>query len=81
LDAIGSADPANLIVADPRATAVDIARLRVTGANALAAETIAAAKSYRASVRVSTGNGHGHLADRVEQAGIDFAVWDTFEPS
>jgi len=31
-------------------------------------------------VRVSAGNATGHVADRVERAGVDFAVWDPFEP-
>lgn len=74
--AVGQPNPDRLLVADPRATAVDIARLRVTGANPLAAETVAAASQLGAVVRFSPGNGHGHVVDHVLNAGLDFEVWD-----
>src|SRR5690349_9818949 len=55
LSLVGNPNPASLVVADPRTTSVEIARVRVSGANALAAETIAAAVDYNAVVRVSDG--------------------------
>ena len=81
LDAIGSPNDEHLTVADPRASAVDIARVRVTGANSLAAETIAAAQHYEARIRVSVGNSTGHIADRVTRSGLDIAVWDPSSPT
>ena len=81
IEAIGSPNEEHLTVADPRDTAVDIARARVSGANSLAAETIAAAESYGAVVRVSVGNSTGHVSERVGRSGLDLAVWDPFPSS
>ncbi len=81
IEAVGSPKEQHLTIADPRATAVDIARARVSGTNSLAAETIAAAQSYGAVVRVSVGNSTGHVAERVGRAGLDLAVWDPFPSS
>lgn len=69
-------DPALLEVIDPRHLVWEVAALRVEhGANQLAAETIAAAHHLGAVVRVSEGNGHGHVRDKAEAAHIDFSVW------
>jgi hypothetical protein len=76
LAAVGQPNPDRLLITDPRTTAVDIARLRVAGANPLAAETIAAARHLGAVVRFSPGNGRGHVVDHVLTAGVDFEIWD-----
>ena len=80
LAASGAPDPALLLIADPRPLAVAIARLRVTGANPLAAELIATARSLDATVLLSQGNAHGHVADRVRAAGLSIEVWDIASP-
>ena len=80
LAAGGTPNPTLLVIADPRPLAVDIARLRVTGANPLAAELIATARSLDASVLLSGGNAHGHVADRVRAAGLGIEVWDIAPP-
>jgi len=81
LDAAGNPDPQLLTIADPRSTAIDIARMRVTGANPLAAETVAAAKRRSAVVRFSPRNSSGHVVDHVLASDIDFAIWSPVEPS
>lgn len=81
LEAGGHPDPALLTIADPRTTAIDIARMRVTGANPLAAETIAAATQLGAVVRFSPRNSTGHVVDHVVATPIDFAIWDPIEPT
>jgi hypothetical protein len=81
LEAGGDPDPALLTITDPRATAIDIARIRVAGANPLAAETIAAANQLGAIVRFSPRNGAGHVADHVVASGLDFAIWDPVAPT
>jgi hypothetical protein len=78
---MASPAPERLVIADPRVDAVDIARLRVNGANQLAAETIAAARRLGAEIRVGEGNQLGHLAERVRAAGIDLVVWDPLPPT
>ncbi len=52
IDAAGDPDPDYLVIADPRPLAADVARLRVSGANSLAAELIATARSLDAMVLV-----------------------------
>lgn len=69
-------DPALLEVIDPRPLVWEVAALRVEQrANQLAAETIAAAHHLGAVVRLSEGNGRGHVRDHATAAGIDIAVW------
>ena len=69
-------DPAHLEVVDPRPLVWEVAALRVERrANQLAGETVAAARHLGAVVRVSEGNGRGHVHDQVTAAGIDFAIW------
>ena len=69
-------DPALLEVIDPRPLVWEVAALRVEQrSNQLAAETIAAAHHLGAVVRVSEGNGRGHVADQSAASGIDFAIW------
>ncbi len=65
-----------LDIADPRPLAIEIAKLRVTGMNQLAAETIATARHLGAAVRVGEGNHEGRLAELVLAARIDLAVWE-----
>jgi hypothetical protein len=80
LAAVGSPDPQRLIVVDPREHAVEIARARVDGTNGMTAETIVAARTRGAVVRVSPGNARGHFADRVLRAGLDLGIWDPTPP-
>jgi hypothetical protein len=69
-------DPSLLEVIDPRPLVWEVAALRVEQrANQLAAETIAAARHLGAVVRLSEGNGRGHVRDQSATAGIDVAVW------
>lgn len=69
-------DPALLEVIDPRPLVWEVAALRVERrANQLAAETIAIAHHLGAVVRVSEGNGRGHVRDQVKAAGLEFGIW------
>ena len=78
--AAGDPDPDYLVIADPRPLAVDVARLRVAGANSLAAELIATARSLEATILLSAGNARGHVADHVRGAGLRVEVWDVAPP-
>ena len=79
--AAGDPDPDYLVIADPRPLAVDVARLRVSGANSLAAELIATARSLDATILLTTGNARGHVADHVRDAGLRVEVWDVAPPT
>lgn len=62
-------------VLDPREYVVEIAAAKLTGANALGAEVIAAAGATGAEVRLSAGNEPGQLRERVQGAGARVAIW------
>jgi len=62
--------------ADPTPYAGDVAVLKASGANVLAAELVATASALGARVRLSPGNARGALWAAVTAARLDAAIWE-----